>query len=138
MSGKQFSQPDLIEQLEQILQETGLDGRSLKLEITESVLMENAESAATMLVQLQALGIRFYMVDFGTGYSSLSYLHRFPINTLKIARSLINGMNVDIEKMEIIRTIIALACKLDMDVIAEGVENCQQMYQLKALKCEFG
>jgi diguanylate cyclase (GGDEF)-like protein len=138
ISGKQFSQPDLIEQIEQILQETGIDARSLKLEITESVLMENAESAAAMLVQMQALGIRFSMDDFGTGYSSLSYLHRFPINTLKIDRAFINGLNVDMEKMDIIRTIVALACSLDMDVIAEGVETCQQMYQLKALKCDFG
>ena len=138
ISGKQFEQPDLIKQIKQILQETGLDGRSLNLEITESVLVENAESASAMLVQLQALGIRFSMDDFGIGYSSLSYLHRFPIDTLKIDRSFILGLDVDIEKMEIIRTIVALACNLDMDVIAERVETRKHLYQIKALKCEFG
>ena len=138
ISGKQFEQPDLIEQIRLILQETGFDGRSLKLEITESVLMENAESATAMLVQLQEVGIRFSMDDFGTGYSSLSYLHRFPIDTLKIDRSFILGLDVDIEKIEIIRTIVALACNLGMNVIAEGVETRQQLYQLKALQCEFG
>ena len=138
VSGKQFSQPDSIERLAQILQETGLDVRSLKLEITESVLMDNAESAAAMLLQLQALGLRVAMDDFGTGYSSLSYLHRLPIDTLKIDRSFINGVDVDLEKIQIIRTVIALAWNLGMDVVAEGVATWQQMYQLKALKCEFG
>ena len=138
ISGKQFSQPDLIKQIKQILHETGLDARSLKLEITESVLMENAESAVAMIVQLQNLGIRLSMDDFGTGYSSLSYLHRFPIDTLKIDRSFVNDVDVDAEKIEIISTVVALAWNLGMDVVAEGVETKKQMYQLKALKCEFG
>ena len=138
LSGKQFSQPDLIDQIKQILHETGLDPRSLKLEITESVLMENAESAVAMIVQLQNLGIRLSMDDFGTGYSSLSYLHRFPIDTLKIDRSFVNDVDVDAEKIEIISTVVALAWNLGMDVVAEGVETKKQMYQLRALKCEFG
>ena len=138
VSGKQFSQPDLIDQTEKIIHETGLDGCSLKLEITETVIMENAKSAASMLVQLQAKGIRVSLDDFGTGYSSLSYLHRFAINTLKIDRSFVNSVDVDAEKIEIIRTIVALAFNLGMDVVAEGVETKQQMYQLKALKCDFG
>ena len=138
ISGKQFSQSDSIEQIRQILQETGLNARTLKLEITESVLMENAESAAAMLVQLQALGIQFSVDDFGTGYSSLSYLHHFPIGTLKIDRSFIKKLDTDTEEKEIIRAILALAGNLSMNVVAEGVETKQQMYQLKALKCEFG
>ena len=138
ISGKQFSQPNLIKHIEQILAETNLDPCSLKLEITESVLMENAKSAAAMLVKLQALGIRLSMDDFGTGYSSLSYLHRFPIDTLKIDRSFINIVDIDIEKIEIIRTVIALAWNLGMDVVAEGVETQNQMAQLKALKCQYG
>ena len=138
ISGKQFAQPDLTEQIKQILQKTGIEACSLKLEITESVLVENAESAVAMLMQLQALGIRFSIDDFGTGYSSLSYLHRFPIDTLKIDRSFVKGIDIDPEKLEIIRTILALACNLGMDVVAEGVETRKQMYQLKALQCEFG
>lgn len=136
--GKQFLQPDLIKQIEQILQETGLDAHSLKLEITESILIENAESAAAMLVQLQTKGIRLSIDDFGTGYSSLSYLHRFPIDTLKIDRSFINKVDFDAEKIQIIRTIVALAWNLGMDVVAEGVETKKQMHQLKALRCDFG
>jgi diguanylate cyclase (GGDEF)-like protein/PAS domain S-box-containing protein len=138
ISSKQLSQPDLIKQIKQILQEADLDARSLKLEITESVLVENAESTAAMLVQLQALGIQFCLDDFGTGYSSLSYLHRFPIDTLKIDRSFINNVDVDFEKMQIVRTVVALAWNLSMNVVAEGVETQKQMYQLKALNCEFG
>ncbi len=137
LSGKQFSQPDLIQQIEQILQETSLDPRNLKLEITESVLVENAKSATAMLLQLQALGIRLSIDDFGTGYSSLSYLHQFPIDTLKIDGSFINNVDVDVEKVEIVRTIVALAWNLGMDVVAEGVETNKQMYQIKSLQCDF-
>ncbi len=138
ISGRQFLQSDLVAQISQILQETGLEPRSLGLEITESAIMENTEAAALMLLQLRDLGVRLYMDDFGTGYSSLSYLHRFPIDTLKIDRSFINNVDVDTEKIEIIRTVVALAWNLGMDVVAEGVETNKQMNQLKALKCEFG
>lgn len=138
LSSKQFSQPNLVERVKQILQETRLNARNLKLEITESVLLENVESAAAMLVQLQSLGIRLSMDDFGTGYSSLSYLYRLPIDTLKIDRSFIHNVDVDPEKIQIIRTIIALAWNLGMDVVAEGVETKKHMYQLQALRCEFG
>ncbi len=110
----------------------------LKLEITESILVENAKSASAMLVKLQALGIRLSIDDFGTGYSSLSYLHQFPIDTLKIDGSFINKVDVDVEKIEIVRTIVALAWNLGMDVVAEGVETNKQMYQVKSLKCDFG
>jgi diguanylate cyclase (GGDEF)-like protein len=138
LSGKQLLQADLVEQIEQILQETNLEPRSLGLEITESAIIQNAESAAIMLSQLKRLGVRLYMDDFGTGYSSLSYLHRFPIDTLKIDRSFVTNVDVDPEKIEIIRTVIALAGNLGMDVVAEGVETNNQMHQLKALNCEFG
>jgi EAL domain-containing protein (putative c-di-GMP-specific phosphodiesterase class I) len=138
ISGKQFLQSDLVAQISQILDETGLEPRSLGLEITETAIVENTEAAAKMLLQLRELGVRLYMDDFGTGYSSLSYLHRFPIDTLKIDRSFVNNVDVDAEKLEIIRTVVALAWNLGMDVVAEGVETNKQMYQLKALKCEFG
>ncbi|HEY9750539.1 MAG TPA: EAL domain-containing protein, partial [Allocoleopsis sp.] len=138
LSGKQFSQPDLIEQIERILQATSLDARSLKLEITESVMMENAESAAKMLLKLKALGVQLHIDDFGTGYSSLSYLHRFPIDQLKIDRSFIKRMAVDDESAEIVRAIVTLAHNLGMYVTAEGVETAEQLTQLRNLECEYG
>ena len=138
LSGKQFTQTDLIEQVKGILNDTGLDPRFLKLEITESVVMENAEIAKSMLTQLRAIGVKLSIDDFGTGYSSLSYLHRFPINTLKIDRSFISSMSAGDENMEIVRTIMTLANNLGMDVVAEGVETEKQLAQLKEIKCEFG
>ncbi len=128
----------MLEHIIQILQESQLSPRSLKLEITESVIMENAESATTMLLQLQALGIRLSIDDFGTGYSSLAYLYRFPTQTLKIDRSFINKIDVDNEQLEIVRTIVTLAKNLGMDVVAEGVETVKHLVQLKALNCECG
>ncbi|MEQ8964155.1 MAG: EAL domain-containing protein, partial [Coleofasciculus sp. C2-GNP5-27] len=109
LSGKQIKEPDLIEQIDHILAETGLDGSFLKLEITESILMENAETVTKMLLQLRARHIQLSVDDFGTGYSSLSYLHRFPVNTLKIDRSFVSQMNQKNRNAEIIRTIITLA-----------------------------
>lgn len=138
LSAKQLTQPNLLEHIIQILQESQLSPRSLKLEITESVIMENAESATTMLLQLQALGIRLSIDDFGTGYSSLAYLYRFPTHTLKIDRSFINKIDVDNEQLEIVRTIVTLAKNLGMDVVAEGVETVKHLAQLRALNCECG
>ncbi|HLO49255.1 MAG TPA: EAL domain-containing protein, partial [Kamptonema sp.] len=138
LSGRQFSQPDLIEQIKQVLDETGLDGKYLKLEITESVIMEDGESAVTMLSQLRDLGISLSIDDFGTGYSSLSYLHRFPINTLKIDQSFVGRMGTDGDNSEIVRAIVTLAHSLGMDVVAEGVETSHQLAQLRSLGCEFG
>jgi diguanylate cyclase (GGDEF)-like protein/PAS domain S-box-containing protein len=138
LSGKQFTQPDLIEQVTKILQETRLDPRSLKLEITESVVMENIENATEMLKQLRGLGVRLSIDDFGTGYSSLSYLHRFPIDTLKIDRSFIISMVDNNENIEIVRTILMLAQNLGMDVVAEGVETKEQLALLRKLGCENG
>jgi len=138
LSTKQFAQSDLIEQVAQILQETRLNSCSLKLEITESVLVENAAAVNAMLVQMQALGIRLSLDDFGTGYSSLSYMHSFPIDTLKIDRSFVTSVDVDLGKIEIIRTVVGLAWNLGMDTVAEGIETKKQMYQLKSLKCEYG
>ncbi|UBF26400.1 EAL domain-containing protein [Kovacikia minuta CCNUW1] len=138
ISGKQFSQANFTPQIQQILQETGLDAKSLKLEITESILMDNVESTTASLLQLQALGIQLSMDDFGTGYSSLSYLNRFPVSTLKIDRSFIQSVDTDTEKLEIIRTVIMLARSLGMDAVAEGVETAQQLARLRELHCESG
>ncbi|HEX8492471.1 MAG TPA: EAL domain-containing protein [Pyrinomonadaceae bacterium] len=137
LSGRQFTQPDLIERITQVLRETGLAPSSLRLEITETVVMENIETAAAMLKQLQALGVELSIDDFGTGYSSLSYLHRFPSSTLKIDRSFVSRMMDQSENVEIVRTIAVLAQNLDMNVVAEGVETEEQVIQLKALGCEY-
>jgi EAL domain-containing protein (putative c-di-GMP-specific phosphodiesterase class I) len=134
ISAKQFDQA-LVEDVRQILQETGLDTRSLVLEMTESVIMDKSDTAAPLFVQLQDLNIRLHIDDFGTGYSSLAYLHNFPIDVLKIDKTFISRMNVDKEKDEIVRAVINLAQNLNMDVIAEGVETKEQLRALKAMKC---
>lgn len=136
LSARQFTQPDLIDQIRDILTETGVDPAYLKLEITESMVMDDFESAAAMLSQLRALGVRLSIDDFGTGYSSLTYLHRFPIDTLKIDRSFIACM--DKENMEIVRTILMLAENLGMDAVAEGVETQDQLNLLRSLNCQNG
>lgn len=139
LSNKHFQQPGLVKQIEQTLQTTGLDACSLKLEITESVIMEHTALATAMLSQLRALGVHICLDDFGTGYSSLSYLHRFPIDTLKIDRSFVSNMSVGDEensKIQIIQTIIILAHKLGIDLIAEGVETQEQLAQLRQMKCK--
>lgn len=138
LSGKQLREADLIPQIDLILAETGLNGSALKLEITETVLMENAQNARNMLLQLRSRKIKLSLDDFGTGYSSLSYLHRFPANTLKIDRSFVMHMHADDEHFEIVRTIITLAHTLGMDVIAEGIETAEQLALLKMLDCEQG
>lgn len=138
LSGKQFKQPDLVGQVKQILYQTGMPAHCLRLEITESMVMEDAEAATAMLRQLRSLNVQLSIDDFGTGYSSLSYLHRFPVNILKIDRSFVGRMSVDEESMGIVETIITLASKLKMDVIAEGIETKEQWGKLKALHCIYG
>ena len=103
LSSKQFLQADLVEQVEQRLRETGLDPRSLKLEITESAIMSDPQSAAAALARLRDLGVRIGIDDFGTGHSSLSYLQQFPIDTLKIDRSFVRKMNDDAKDREIVQ-----------------------------------
>jgi diguanylate cyclase (GGDEF)-like protein/PAS domain S-box-containing protein len=138
LSSRQFSQADLIEQVSSVLRETGLPSLNLKLEITESMVMENFDTAIQMLTQLRNLGVGLSIDDFGTGYSSLSYLHRFPIDTLKIDRSFVTQMTDNSENAEIVRTIVTLARSLGMNVIAEGVETRAQLTQLRDLGCDFG
>jgi diguanylate cyclase (GGDEF)-like protein len=138
LSGKQMSQPDLVDQVKRALEASKLNPHCLKLEITESVVMENAEAATIMFKQLRALGVQLSIDDFGTGYSSLSYLHRFPVNYLKIDRSFVSRMTDASDNAEIVRTIVTLARNLGMEVIAEGVETQEQNQQLKALGCEYG
>ncbi len=133
VSGTQFMRPDLVTQIDHILRKTGLYGRSLTLEVTESVLMENAQYAAEMLEQLRSLDIRISIDDFGTGYSSLAYLRRFKIDTLKIDYSFVSRMLADEENSQIVKTIRTLANNLGKQTVAEGVETRSQYDALKEL-----
>jgi diguanylate cyclase (GGDEF)-like protein len=138
LSGIQLKQLDIIETIEKICKDAGVNGDRLKLEITESVLMENAVAARSVLERLQARQIRVCLDDFGTGYSSLSYLHRLPINTLKVDRSFVGNLELDDKNLNIVKAIITLAQSLGLDVIAEGVETFQQVEVLRSLGCEYG
>lgn len=137
LSSKQFHQQNLVDSFLQTLAGNDLIGRCLKLEITESVFIENAEAAATILSQLKKMGVQICLDDFGTGYSALSYLHKFPIDLVKIDRSFIQGMEADAEKREIVRAIIGLCHTLNMTITAEGVETQQQAEILTDLGCEY-
>ena len=136
LSGKQFMQSDLVDQIEQILKNTGLDGSSLKLEITESTIIGNIDAVVHTLLRLKALGVQLAIDDFGTGYSSLSYLDRLPIDTLKIDRSFIANMSED--NSAIVRAIVALAHHMRLDVVAEGIETAEQRAQLIEFGCKHG
>jgi diguanylate cyclase (GGDEF)-like protein len=137
LSARQVAQADLLDRIKEALASSKLNAHHLKLEITESVVMENAEAAALMFKQLRALGVQLSIDDFGTGYSSLSYLHRFPLNYLKIDRSFVSRLTTDNDNA-IVRTISTLARNLGMEVIAEGIETEEQYQQLKMLGCEYG
>ncbi len=138
LSGKQLREPSLLEKIDSILQETGLSGKNLKLEITESSLIENMEVATQTLLEIKSRDIKLSMDDFGTGYSSLSYLHRFPVDILKIDRSFVQDIQFNKGNYAIVKAIITLAHVLDMEVIAEGIEDPYQLEQLKFLNCEYG
>lgn len=137
LSAHQFAQVDLVAQIDQILAETQLSPYCLKLEITESTLMANAQSAASILQALRKRQIQLSLDDFGTGYSSLSYLHSFPVNTLKIDRSFIQQMGEKPDDLGLVPLIINIAHKMGMDVVAEGVETQRQLDHLIALDCDF-
>jgi PAS domain S-box-containing protein len=138
ITAKQFAQVDLASQIGEILQATGVDPRLIDLEITENIAMADAERSAIVLSELKALGVRLSIDDFGTGYSSLCRLQRFPVDTLKIDRTFISGMDQDPETHEIVRIIIMLAHNLGLKVVAEGIEKQEQMDMLKHLGCELG
>ena len=138
LSSHQIQKADLIDKLDLVLAETGVNGNAIRLEITESTLMDQGELTIAKLSQLRARNIQLSIDDFGQGYSSLSYLHRFPINILKIDRAFVEQMTEGNEHIEIVRTITMLAHTLNMSVVAEGVETQHQVDILKSLGCEFG
>ena len=133
ISGVQFQQPDLVRNVSAALLASGLEARFLELEITESVVMQNAPEAIVMLEQLSAMGVSLSIDDFGTGYSSLNYLKRFPIDTLKIDQSFIRDISVDADDAAIVQAIVAMAHGLRLRVVAEGVEHEEQLSFLRAL-----
>ncbi|HEX8550298.1 MAG TPA: EAL domain-containing protein [Abditibacteriaceae bacterium] len=135
LSGRQLQQPNLVEIVRDILQETQLPPHLLNLEVTESVLMEDAESAAKMLRTLKELGICLSIDDFGTGYSSLSYLRRFPFDVLKIDRSFVQNLGTDPDDTAIVKAVISLANSLGLEVVAEGVEQLEQAVLLREMGC---
>lgn len=138
ISGKHLSKDDLIDDVLDVLQKSQLAPHTLKLEITESVAMENAEHTINVLNKLKQIGVQLSIDDFGTGYSSLSHLHRLPFDTLKIDRSFVCRVGERGENSEVLQTVISLAKNLKMRVIAEGIETPAQLAVLQNLGCDYG
>jgi EAL domain-containing protein (putative c-di-GMP-specific phosphodiesterase class I) len=138
LSARQFSREGLTDHVESLLQQSGTSSHQLGLEMTESSLIPNMNTAMEVLEGLRALGISISMDDFGTGYSSLSYLNSFPIDVLKIDRSFVGRMTDGDQPLQIVRTIIELARVLGMDVVAEGIETSEQYQLLHQMGCRFG
>lgn len=136
LSSRQIKQFDFVDKLATILNDTGLNGQNLRLELTESMLMERGEKTIELLCGIKAQQVQLSIDDFGTGYSSLSYLHRFPVDALKIDRSFVNLIDAEGKNGEIVKTIITLAHSLGIKAIAEGVETLHQLTHLRNLGCE--
>jgi diguanylate cyclase (GGDEF)-like protein/PAS domain S-box-containing protein len=137
LSGGQFQQQHLVEDIAAILHETGLSPEYLELELTESIIMKSTEATVTTLRRMAELGIRISVDDFGTGYSSLSYLKRFPVSTLKIDRTFVGDLTTDPDDKAIVKAIITLAHSLKLGVVAEGVETREQLQFLQSLQCDY-
>jgi diguanylate cyclase (GGDEF)-like protein len=142
LSSRQFSQTeDLVEQIKAILEQTGLQKPSLKLEITESMMIDNVEEAIAQLQRLKSLGLKLSIDDFGTGYSSLNYLHRFPVDALKVDKSFVSRIDATADSdryTQIVRTIVMLSHNLNLEATAEGIETEAQLQILQALNCQYG
>jgi EAL domain-containing protein (putative c-di-GMP-specific phosphodiesterase class I) len=138
LSARQFVHPNLAGVVAGILAETGIDPAMVYLEITETVLMEDAESTSAALAELKHLGVRLTVDDFGTGYSSLAYLRRLPVDELKVDRAFVAGLLADPEASAIVAAIINLAHTLGLAAVAEGVETAEQLGRLRELGCDIG
>jgi diguanylate cyclase (GGDEF)-like protein len=136
LSGRQFGDPGLVQMVTDVLAESGLPPGAVTLEITETVLMEEAEATIETLLSLKSLGVRLSVDDFGTGYSSLSYLRRFPVDALKIDRSFVQGLTMGTGDTAIVTAVIGLANALGLNVVAEGVEDAAQLRELSNLGCD--
>ncbi len=138
VSGKQFEASDPVEDMRTVLRKSRADPGSIKLEITESLLMQDPDRAFEILQGLKSLGVQIALDDFGTGYSSFSYLHRFPIDSIKIDRSFVSKMTTDIKSREIVRTLCELATSIGMSIIAEGIESMDELQMLLGFGAGFG
>ena len=136
VSGRQFSEKDFVRSLASVIMETRADARWLEIELTESMIMSDAEASRQSLLRLKEIGVRLSVDDFGTGYSSLSYLRRFPLDTIKIDRSFLSGVPDDADQTAITKAIIALARNLNLNIIAEGVETWNQFEFLREQRCD--
>ena len=138
LSVKQFSQPDLIDQIRSALETTGAAAASLRLEITEAAIIDKGKSAVSILSRIRELGAHVYLDDFGTGYSSLSYLHGLPIDAIKIDRAFVSSMDTDDKHLRLVRTILTLAEIVGVRAEAEGISTSEQLRELRSLNCEQG
>jgi diguanylate cyclase (GGDEF)-like protein len=138
LSVKQFSQPDLMDQITRALESTGAPASSLRLEITESAIIERGEAAVAILSGIRDLGVQVYLDDFGTGYSSLRYLHGLPIDSIKIDREFVSSMDSDDKNLRLVRTILTLAEIVGVRAEAEGISSSEQLRELRSLNCEQG
>ena len=138
ISARQLQQPGLVEEIAAVLRDTRLDPSTLRLEITETVVMHDAPTTLAKLEALKALGVQLAIDDFGTGYSSLGYLKRFPVDTLKIDRSFVKGIGGNVEDSAIVRAVITVAKSLNLSVTAEGIETAEQLEHLRTLGCDHG
>jgi EAL domain-containing protein (putative c-di-GMP-specific phosphodiesterase class I) len=138
IASQQLKEPNFLQKLEAILSKTQLSAHYLHLELTETTLMEDRESTIALLDRLRAKKVQLSIDDFGTGYSSLQYLNRFAIDILKIDRSFVGGMLAEKENLEIVRAITTLAQTLNINIIAEGIEDRQHLEILKTLNCKLG
>ena len=138
ISPRQFRDPDLVNTIRRCLRDTKLDAEQIELDITETMLIDAAETATTNLEQLHELGVRFAIDDFGTGYSSLNYLKKFPIDIVKVDKSFVSDIPASEDDLAITTAVIAMAHRLNMEVVAEGVETTAQVKFLLQHKCEFG
>jgi EAL domain-containing protein (putative c-di-GMP-specific phosphodiesterase class I) len=138
LSVQQFNEPQLLDRIDETLEVTQLDSQYLKLEITESAIMANSETAVNTFKALKDRGIRLGIDDFGTGYSSLSYLHSFPIDVLKVDRSFIQRMTTGQKHLSLVQAIKTLAYHFEMTMVAEGIETAMQMDCLRSMQCSLG
>ena len=138
LSTRQLNDPDFARSVRECLREVGVEPAWLKLEITESAVMDRADHAIKVLAELKAMGIKLSLDDFATGYSSLSYIHKLPVQTLKVDRSFVSVMHESEENRGIVRIIIDLARLFGFDVVAEGIETEADAHLLRALNCDYG
>jgi EAL domain-containing protein (putative c-di-GMP-specific phosphodiesterase class I) len=137
LSVHEFTQLSFVSRVEETIRATGIDPRLLRLEITESIAIEEKQRTLEMLAALRQLGVRIYLDDFGTGYSSLGYLHQWPLDAIKIDRTFVTRMHTEPTHLQLVRTVRALASNIGVAAVAEGVETEAQLATLREIGCEY-